>query len=201
MHFLQTLGANGDILSMFQTKFLDERPDDSPMHPSFSHDDMNKMFESPRKFSLADLISNSEVVEAASVERKPSKPSLSEYYHVDESDYSSTYSFRCKCRRRKIQVDTVEVLYLDLEHLKQSKPNSKKKNKKKKEERVLLPSSRACWVHQPPTPIPLPIKSIGCISPPPCHPPSAYCPHPSWIRFLVQHAKMYSCMYSCGINR
>ena len=193
MHFVQTLGANSDILSMFQTKFLDVRPDDSPMHPSFSHDDMNKMFESPRKFSLADLISNSEVVEAASVERKPSKPSLSEYYHVDESDYSSMYSFRWKCRRRKIQVDTVEVLYLDLEHLKQSKPNSKKRKK-----RVLLPSSRACWVHQPPTPTPLPIKSLLGAS---VLPPSAHCPHPSWIRFLVQHAKMYSCMYSCGINR
>ena len=174
MHFLQTLGANGDILSMFQTKFLDERPDDSPMHPSFSHDDMNKMFESPRKFSLADLISNSEVVEAASVERKPSKPSLSEYYHVDESDYSSTYSFRCKCRRRKIQVDTVEVLYLDLEHLKQSKPNSKKKKKEERREsptpfiKSLLgasashshpPPHQEYWVHQS-SPLPPPISLL-----------------------------------------
>ena len=86
---------NSGIMStdvLFQTKFLDVKHDDSPMHPSFSHDDMNKMFESPRKFSLVDLISNSEVVEAASVDRKPSKPSLSEYYHVDESDYSSMYS-------------------------------------------------------------------------------------------------------------
>lgn len=77
---------------MFQTQFLNVRADDPPMHPSFSHDDMNKMFETPRKFSLADLISNSEVVEAASVDRKPSKPSLSEHYHVDESDYASTYA-------------------------------------------------------------------------------------------------------------
>ncbi|XP_070187695.1 band 3 anion transport protein-like isoform X2 [Littorina saxatilis] len=63
------------------------------MHPSFSHDDMNKMFEAPHKFSIADLLSNSEVVEAAAQERRPSKPSLSEYYHVDESDFSSHRRF------------------------------------------------------------------------------------------------------------
>eukprot|EP00745_Piridium_sociabile_P042511 TRINITY_DN85843_c1_g1_i7.p1 TRINITY_DN85843_c1_g1~~TRINITY_DN85843_c1_g1_i7.p1 ORF type:complete len:179 (+),score=39.74 TRINITY_DN85843_c1_g1_i7:369-905(+) len=79
-----------------RTTFLDVlRPDESPLHSSFSHEDMNKMFEPPRKFSLADLISNSEVVEAAgaSEDRRPSKPSLSQFYHVDEKDYDS----RCLC--------------------------------------------------------------------------------------------------------
>ena len=199
MHFVQTLGANSGILSMFQTTFLDVRPDDSPMHPSFSHDDMNKMFESPRKFSLADLISNSEVVEAASAERKPSKPSLSEYYHVDESDYSSMYSFRWKYRRRKIQVVIVEVLYLGLEHLKQSRPNSKKKKRRESP----TPFIKNLLGASAPHPHPLPIRSLlgASVLPPPPPPPSAHCPHPSWIQFLVQHAKMYSCMYSCGINR
>ncbi|KAK7501372.1 hypothetical protein BaRGS_00007497 [Batillaria attramentaria] len=68
----------------------DSGADDSLLHPSFSHDDMNKMFEAPRKFSVADLFQGSEVVEAPTEDRRPTKPF---HYHVDESDYASHRRF------------------------------------------------------------------------------------------------------------
>lgn len=63
--------------------------EETPLHQSFSHDDMEKMFLKPNTFSVAELLAGSEPVEASAFERLPSKPSLSEYYHVDESDYAS----------------------------------------------------------------------------------------------------------------
>jgi hypothetical protein len=67
---------------------LDTKPED--IHTSFSHDDINKMFEAaPRKFSLAELVGLSDQPEVSLQERQSSKPSLADYYHVDENDYAS----------------------------------------------------------------------------------------------------------------
>ena len=60
------------------------------MSSSFSHEEMNKLFEAaPCRLSLENLVSGTDVVGAMAQEDLASKPSLSEYYHVDESDYSS----------------------------------------------------------------------------------------------------------------
>lgn len=77
-------------MTLFQpTSSQDLQVDEIPLHQSFSHDDMEKMFETPHKFSVADLIAGSEAVEAAMVDRPYSKSAATEYHHVDETDYAS----------------------------------------------------------------------------------------------------------------